>query len=69
MFSGVKHQVRRLLERGGVIEQLGRNAFFSDKETALRTLLQTYAHGTARQELGARDHAAADVAAPRYSGG
>jgi len=42
MFSGLKHQVRRLLERGGVVEQLGREAFFPDKETALRTLLQRY---------------------------
>lgn len=42
MFSGLKHQVRHLLERGGVIEQLGKDAFFPDKETALRTLLQTY---------------------------
>jgi MFS superfamily sulfate permease-like transporter len=42
MFSGLKHQVRSLLERGGVIEQLGRDAFFPDKETALRSLLQVY---------------------------
>jgi len=42
MFSGLKHQVRSLLERGGVVEQLGRDAFFPDKETALRTLLQKY---------------------------
>jgi len=65
MFSGLKHQVRRLLERGGVIEQLGRNTFFPDKETALRTLLQTYGHGAVRQERDARGLAAADVAAPR----
>jgi len=65
MFSGLKHQVRRLLERGGVIEQLGGNAFFPDKETALRTLLQTYGHGAVRQERDARGLAAADVAAPR----
>jgi len=42
MFSGLKHQVRSLLERGGVVEQLGRDAFFPDKETALRTLLRKY---------------------------
>lgn len=54
MFSGLKHQVRRLLERGGVIEQLGRNAFLPDKETALRTLLQTYGDGAARQERDAQ---------------
>jgi MFS superfamily sulfate permease-like transporter len=58
MFSGLKHQVRRLLERGGVIEQLGRNAFLPDKETALRKLLQTYGDGAARQEQDARGLAA-----------
>ena len=42
MFSGLKHQVRSLLERGGIVEQLGRDAFFSDKETALRTLFRVY---------------------------
>ena len=42
MFSGIKYQVRRLLERGGVIDELGRDAFFSDKETALRFLQETY---------------------------
>jgi MFS superfamily sulfate permease-like transporter len=49
MFSGLKHQVRRLLERGGVLEQLGRKAFFPDKETALRSLLQTYGQAAAQQ--------------------
>lgn len=39
VFSGLKHQVRSVLERAGIVEMLGRNAFFSDKETALRTLL------------------------------
>jgi len=48
-----------------VIEQLGRSTFFPDKETALRTLLQTYGHGAVRQERDARGLAAADVAAPR----
>ena len=42
MFSGLKHQVRRLLEAGGVVEQLGRDAFFPDKETALLMLLHRY---------------------------
>ncbi len=45
MFSGLKHQVRRLFEQGGLIEQLGRDAFFPDKETALRTLQKTYGEG------------------------
>lgn len=42
MFSGLKHQVRRLLERAGVVDILGRDAIFPDKETALRTLCMTY---------------------------
>jgi MFS superfamily sulfate permease-like transporter len=49
MFSGLKHQVRRLLERGGVVDQLGRDAFFSDKETALRMLLKAYADTAGRE--------------------
>jgi len=52
MFSGLKHQVRRLLERAGVVDLLGRDAFFPDKETALRTLCMTFgecAEGSTRQ--------------------
>ena len=37
-FSGLKHQVRSLLEESGVTETLGKEAFFPDKETALRAL-------------------------------
>ena len=57
MFSGLKHQVRRLLERGGVVEQLGKDAFFPDKETALRNLLQKYGD-TADRESGSPTAAA-----------
>jgi MFS superfamily sulfate permease-like transporter len=42
MFSGLKHQVRSLLESGGLVDQLGKDAFFPDKETALRALFQAY---------------------------
>ena len=64
MFSGLKHQVRRLLEHGGVVGQLGRDAFFPDKETALLTLLHDY--GGADDRSG-RDLASADMlpAGPR----
>ena len=55
MFSGLKHQVRRLLERGGVIEQLGRDAFFSDKETALLTLMHAYGGADDRSDRGLRE--------------
>ena len=52
MFSGLKHQVKQLLERAGVVDLLGRDAFFPDKETALRSLCKTYgecAEGSTRQ--------------------
>jgi MFS superfamily sulfate permease-like transporter len=49
-FSGLKHQVRSLLERSGVIDQLGRDAFFPDKETALLTLLHTNANAAHRSD-------------------
>jgi MFS superfamily sulfate permease-like transporter len=39
-FSGLKHQVRSILEASGLVDELGRNAFYSDKETALRVLQQ-----------------------------
>ena len=58
MFSGLKHQVRSLLESGGVVEQLGKDAFFPDKETALRVLLQTYG-GVADQSAPTRGPAEA----------
>ena len=43
VFSGLKHQVRSILQKGGVCEDLGRDAFYPDKETALRALQATYA--------------------------
>ena len=42
MFSGLKHQVMQVLERAGVVNELGRDSFFSDKETALRLLRQRF---------------------------
>lgn len=38
VFSGLKYQVRRILESGGLIDNLGRDALYPDKETALRVL-------------------------------
>ncbi|MGB0723724.1 MAG: STAS domain-containing protein, partial [Gammaproteobacteria bacterium] len=40
LFSGLKHQVRKVLDKSGLADELGTDAFFSDKETALRTLQQ-----------------------------
>ena len=67
MFSGLKHQVRSLLERGGVVEQLGRDAFFSDKETALRTLFRVYGDFEVSQAAaeGADKDGQVDDLAPR----
>jgi MFS superfamily sulfate permease-like transporter len=39
-FSGLKHQVLPVFEKSGLVEELGRAAFFPDKETAVRTLLE-----------------------------
>lgn len=43
VFSGLKHQVRRLLEEGGLKDSLGSDAFYPDKETALRALTKEFA--------------------------
>ncbi|MFO7602722.1 MAG: SulP family inorganic anion transporter [Gammaproteobacteria bacterium] len=45
MFSSLKHQVMQVFERSGLVEQLGQEKFFADKETALQTLTQRYGTG------------------------
>jgi MFS superfamily sulfate permease-like transporter len=50
VFSGLKHQVRSILEESGIVQELGRDAFYSDKETALRALQKTYAQAPAETE-------------------
>ncbi|MET0029139.1 MAG: SulP family inorganic anion transporter [Candidatus Thiodiazotropha sp.] len=42
MFSGLKHQVMRVFINSGLVDELGREAFFSDKQTALQALGATY---------------------------
>ena len=42
MFSGLKQQVLRVFERGGLVELLGPESFFSDKERALQVLCGLY---------------------------
>jgi MFS superfamily sulfate permease-like transporter len=42
MFSGLKHQVMKLLDVSGLIEEIGEDNFFSDKKTALNTLCKQY---------------------------
>jgi len=48
MFSGLKHQVMKLLDVSGLIEEIGRENFFSNKKTALETLTAQYGTGDAR---------------------
>ena len=38
VFSGLKNQVKRIFLKAGLIEELGQDAFYSDKETALNAL-------------------------------
>lgn len=42
VFSGLKHQVRKLLEKGGVKDSLGQESFYPDKATALRDLQKEF---------------------------
>jgi len=49
MFSGLKHQVMKLLEVSGLIEEIGKDCFFSDKKTALKALTEQYGTGNAPQ--------------------
>ena len=42
MFSGLKHQVKSVLEHCGIVDKLGPDAFFKDKEAALEALLERF---------------------------
>lgn len=42
MFSGLKHQVMNMFESSGLLEDLGKDRFFSDKQTALDRLSSKY---------------------------
>lgn len=44
MFSGLKHQVRKIAEESGLIDSLGSECFFTDKQTALNYLRDKYDH-------------------------
>lgn len=41
-FSGLKHQVMSVFEKTGIVEELGRDHFFPNKEHALKELLERY---------------------------
>jgi MFS superfamily sulfate permease-like transporter len=52
MFSGLKHQVMKLLDVSGLIEEIGKDRFFSDKKTALKALTAQYGTGSAPESDG-----------------
>lgn len=53
MFSGLKYQVMKLLDVSGLIEEIGKDRFFSDKKTALDALIAQYGTGCVPQSDGA----------------
>lgn len=55
MFSSLKYQVMQAIEKSGLVEELGQDAFFSSKESAQRYLLEKY--GT---QGGAADNSQAE---------
>jgi len=42
MFSGLKNQVMQVFINSGLVEALGRESFFTDKESALQALSESY---------------------------
>ncbi len=50
VFSSLKHQVWKVLVRSGLVEELGIDCFYPDKQTALKTLCQRY--GGRCREMG-----------------
>jgi MFS superfamily sulfate permease-like transporter len=42
MFASLKHQVRQVFEGGGLVELIGEENFFADKERALKRLNEAY---------------------------
>ena len=54
MFSGLKHQVMKLLDVSGLIEEIGKDRFFSDKQTALKALTAQYGTSSAAQSDDAK---------------
>ena len=54
MFSGLKHQVMKLLDVSGLVEEIGKDRFFSDKQTALKALTEQYGTGSSPQSDNAK---------------
>jgi sulfate permease, SulP family len=54
VFSSLKRQVIQVLEKSGLVDQLGPAAFYADKETALHMLMEHF-EGSANEPLHRRD--------------
>lgn len=50
-FSGLKHQVLRIFEESGLAKELGKDAFFSDKHSALDVMVQRYEVSNSASQL------------------
>ncbi len=57
MFSSLKHQVWQLFREGGLVDELGKEAFFADKATALRILSDRYGTRAGPGGVAGRDEA------------
>jgi SulP family sulfate permease len=42
VFSGLKHQVMQVMQSSGLVDELGKEAFFADKQSALEALERQY---------------------------
>jgi MFS superfamily sulfate permease-like transporter len=51
VFSGLKHQVWKVFLESGLVDELGRDAFYPDKQTALTVLCERYG-GRCREVVG-----------------
>ena len=53
-FSSLKHQVMKVLDAAGVVQEMGRDKFFSDKETALEALCAKFDACASEPAAGAK---------------
>ncbi len=58
VFSSLKHQVWKVLVRSGLVEELGMDCFYPDKQTALKTLCQRYGGRCREMGMGAPEEGA-----------
>lgn len=51
VFSGLKHQVKSILERSGLVEELGSDVFYKDKEAALDALFYRFGNDASNEPM------------------